>query len=160
MKIYIKVDNLFKLSNKLSLLKKYYINSQISYEVFSQEGLFIIDKNSVFRLIHIDKEIINFENYYNNISLIADYSYTNNLLTFQLPREHVLIPYIYLFFTLPNKSNIKLVIQTTDLSIDPTDNNFLINIVATDLYFESKEDIDLNNLFIKEEINVFLSHLN
>ena len=160
MKIYIKVNSLSKLSNKIHLLKSYYINSQVCYEAFSQEGVFIIDKNSILKLNHTDRSIIHFDNYYNNISLAVDYSYTSILVTYQLPIEHVLIPYIYLFFKLTNNSNIQLVIQTIDLSINENDNNFLINLLPTDIYFESKEDIDLNNPFIKEEINVFLSHLN
>uniref|UniRef100_A0A6C0ES30 Uncharacterized protein n=1 Tax=viral metagenome TaxID=1070528 RepID=A0A6C0ES30_9ZZZZ len=160
MKIYIIFDNLLKLSKQFVLLEPYYIESYIVYEIFSKEGMYIIDSKNTFKLNNTDNRVIHFKNYYKNISLEVDYSYINKIKVYQIPNDHIQISYKYFVFKLSSNSKIKLIIQTVCDTENIVNILPLNSIIPSDIYFESNEDIDLNNHLIKEEINVFLSHLN
>ena len=63
MKIYIELENLYKLSKKIPLLEKYFVKSYLCYEVFSDEGQFIVDNDNIFKIEDFDR-MHNYKTYF------------------------------------------------------------------------------------------------
>ena len=91
-----------------------------------------------------------YENYSHDYGIIVDNSITNKKEVNQIPVDSIIIPVKMLYYSTDKKSKIKLLIQISS----ETDETIL------DFYFEINEDVDVNNIFIKNELNVFLSLLN
>jgi hypothetical protein len=147
MKIYILNYKLNKLNNFLSIFAKTNINIKEIIEIYSNEGNMIIDKENTYKLNYFDKNLIKINNYFNNYDFIIDNSITIREEISQLPSKHLAIHKNIYSFKLNQQSKIKLLIITINNEID-------------DFYFEITEEIDINNVFIKEEFNEFLSMFN
>lgn len=150
MKLFLKDYNILNIKNIIHLLDKYLVNKTIYYDVYSSEGHFIIATNNIYKIEHIDKSCKIYEKYANNLSIIVDNSITNKKEIHQIPEDSIVIPIKNLHYAIDKKSKINLVIQMSS-ECDET---------ILDLYFEINEDVDVNNIFIKNELNVFLSLLN
>jgi len=154
MRIFIFNYNLHNLNNKIKELEKYLVNTTTYHECVSQEGIYHIDQSNIYKLIHNDKNIIKIEKYATDLDIIIDYSYTEKIKEYQIPQDSIVLSFYNLYYSLAANSKIKLVIQKMQK---------LNEFVITDFYFEineKNEKIDINNIFIKKELNVFLSLLN
>ena len=175
MRIYIKDYNLKKMQNIITLLNKsgkFNIVEMQCREIYSNEGIYNINMHNVIEQLYIDdKEIITIENYYNNYTLLIDNSIIMKREIHQIPAEHILQTITRYFICSNEKSLIKLVIEyNTENNENNNENNENNSIKGNNLnfnkpipfnfYFESKNEIDLNNDLIKKEIIVFLSLLN
>lgn len=149
MKIFIKDYNL-NIKNIIHLLDKYLVNKTNYYDVFSSEGHFNILTNNIYKIEHIDKSSKIYEKYSNDFCIIVDYSLINKKEVHQIPVDSIIIPVNNFHYAIDKKSKINLVIQMSS-ECDET---------ILDFYFEINEDVDVNNIFIKNELNVFLSLLN
>jgi hypothetical protein len=152
MKIYINNFNLDILNNITNKLKENLVNSKKYIQLYTDEGIFMIDNKMIHKLNPKDIPIITYNNYYEEFTLIVDPSY--------FVKENVTSVHgtIYLsfetkknYYKINNKSTLSLVIENYYEK-----NNFIPN----DIYFELEKEIDLNNIFIKKEIIEFLSVLN
>ena len=150
MKIFVKDYNLFNIKNIIHLLDKYLVNKTNYYDVFSSQGHFHIATNNIYKIDHIDKSCKIYEKYANNFSIILDNSITHKKEVHQIPEDSIVIPVKNLHYAIDKRSKINLLIQMSS-EFDET---------ILDFYFEINEDIDVNNIFIKNELNVFLSLLN
>lgn len=151
MKIFIKDYNIFILNqDKIKLLDKYLVNTKIHNEIYSKDGIYYVDNNNTYKLLHNDKNIKIFEKYYNNLDIIVDYSDTVKIKEYQIPFDSMVIPVKNMYYSLTSNSKIKLLIQLNNDSDD----------ILLDLYFIIDEEVDVNSIFIKQELNVFLSLLN
>lgn len=161
MRIYIKDYNLKKMHNIITLLNKsgkFDILETQCREIYSKEGIYVISiHNNIEKLNICDKEIITIENYYNNNTLLIDNSFIVKENVHQIPPEHILQDLTRYFICTNQKSPIKLVIEYSN---DNDNDNIKDNPLPFNFYFESKNEIDLNNESIKKEIIVFLSLLN
>jgi hypothetical protein len=156
--IFIKDYNLNKLISKLPLLDKYIKETNLIYEIYSEDGIYQIDSNNIYKLCIDDKPIEYYNNYYNSLSLICDNSSINKIKENQVPNNGIENYIKNIYYSLNSTSKIKLVIQIDNNLFNQNNDNNIINV-----YFEiniKDEDIDLNNYFIKNELNVFLSILN
>lgn len=155
MKIYLinKIPNNF--INKTNLQFK----SQKYNELYSMnDGQYIVNATNCWRIepsFDAKYEII--ENY-NGINLLIDSTNIKkiNVLS-QLPTEYVCNKITeYSYFT-GSKASLKLIIKYLDQPNDLKPNDLKPN----DLYLEyNGEKFDLDNVFLKEELNMFLSLLN
>ena len=156
MRIYIKQYNLNTLHKKIKQMEKYIQKTSDFIEIYSEEGIYQIDTNNIYKLAIIDKPVQQYANYYNDLSLIVDYSFSNKIKDSQVPANGIEICVKNIKYSLQSDSKISMVIQFNKL-INRDDNNII------DVYFEINnkecEEIDLNNYFIKNELNVFLSLL-
>jgi hypothetical protein len=166
MRIYIKDYNLKKMQNIINLLNKsgkFDIVETQCREIYSNEGIYVISiYNNIEQLYIQDKEIITIENYYNNNTLLIDNSIILKGDVHQIPVEHILQSITRYIICTSEKSPIKLVIEYNN-DMDYIKDNKLNNIdiaIPNNFYFETKNEIDLNNECIKKEIIVFLSLLN
>ena len=169
-KIYIQDLNLKDVVRKLSVLDEYYKSQSIETKIYSNnEGVFSITNKGIYELKQIDKPLKYYKDYYTNtntnktFSLILDESYYEKIQVIsQLPNDYLFIKTtIFEFYSNPKvKFIVEGNMESTDIQV-PSNKNPIsryANFTITDFYFQTSEDID--NYFIKEELNVFLSTLN
>jgi len=142
MKLYFKnieIKNIIK----NELLKTTITNNSMFY---SNEGIFTIVKDKIYRIEYINDEIINYKNFLNDMDVILDNTLINKERVFQLPNKHH--PYIYKEYVIKtaNNAEIALVIEETYEII--SDHYFLLN------------NNDIHNQFIKDDIIKLLSYIN
>jgi hypothetical protein len=169
MKIYIDDYNPYTLSNKLNKLKKYLVNTHQYIEIYSDDGIFYIDDLGIYKIIIIQDETIKYTSIQTNCRFLIDRtkSYKENVTT--IPLNHINNTIHKYEYKLDLKSKIKLVIEGTidpNNNIDQTDhisnnlNNESNIFIPNNFYFEILDkNIDFNELFDNNDLNVFLSLL-
>jgi hypothetical protein len=152
MKLYIENYNILKISKKLKQLNGLFINNSYKKEIYSDEGIFTIDKNNLNKITYVDGEISKIPNYIDNVNIIIDKSEETREIVNQLPFENFILNLETRNYALNPQSKIKLVIDfiITD-NMNPEPYNFYIDIPNI---------IDINSPLFKEDLNVFLFHLN
>ena len=150
MRIFINNYSLSKLSTCISSLKKYLIDTKTILEISSDEGEYYIDNLKVYKIHVDDEDAVIYTNYCADINLIVDYSRINLIETNQITNFNVELLYKYYYFALNKSSKIKFVIKSLDE----------VNIIPNDFYFEIEGEVEIDDLFVKNEIIGFLSMLN
>ena len=149
MKIYINNFNLTILGDIQKTLSDLLVGTNIYTELYTNESMYRIDDKTTFRLEPKDGEIALHKNYFNNMTLISDVSYFEKKQdTSILGSEHIHKKITKRTYRLNPKSKINLVIEMADIN------------TPNDIYFEIEDRIDINELFVKQEIIEFLSLLN
>lgn len=154
MRLYIDNFNIEILDEYSELLKKYDLNKSIEnyIELFTDSGIYKINNNCIYLLESIDKEIIKYNNYFKNLTLISDSSeFTNNPTTYINGENHISTQIKREIYKHKLDSKMKLVIESYLNENEYKSNN---------IYFECKNEINIKDLFIKQEIIEFLSILN
>ena len=170
MKVYILNYDLNKISNVVSeLLYLWMMNMTEGIELYSTEGIFYIDNNTTYKLLYNDKSIIKLQNYYKQLNLAIDKSTITREITCQLPPKHLANPIKTFIFKKDAQSKIKLIvigsksfnhIHNSNIPFMDKNLNKELQVIISDFYIDVPDDIDLNNIFIKEEISEFLLMLN
>ena len=152
MKIYINNFNLDILNNISDLFRDKLAYSETYINVLTDESMYIINNKDICLLNSIDKDIITYQNYYKDFTLIVDKSFFNKdkvlsvigetNLSFQIKKD---------YYKMNKKSNIQMIIEYYFVN-----NKF----IPYDIYFEIDKDIDINEFLVKKEIIEFLSVLN
>ena len=155
MRIFIQNYSLSKLINKISSLKPYLVDTTSKLEIISDEGQYYIDNSKAYKKVVSDKPTKLYENYYNDLGLLVDYSEIIIVETNQIPNYNIEMFSTYFYFALNETTKTRFVVQSYDVVIDD-----LTNIKPFDFYFEIEGDVEINNMFFKDEINVFLYLLN
>jgi hypothetical protein len=148
MKIYIKNYSCNKIFEKRQLLHEFLIEKKEIIEIFSNEGLFYIDENNVYKVTYLDKPVFKIDNFIEQIDIIIDPTIIETEINSSIPANHYSIKTEVYKYQLNNTSKIKFVI------IISQDDNMIV-----DYYFVVPDDTDINSKFFKEDINVFLFHL-
>lgn len=152
MKIYINNLNLDIIDEISELFKENFIKTDNYIELYTNESVYHIEDKSIYFLDINDKDIQQFEKYYNNFTLIVDMSFYNKKITSSIHGEtHLSFQITEKHYKLNNYSSVSLVIK---YNLDKT------KLIPNDIYFESQKDININDIFIKKEIIEFLSVLN
>ena len=76
MKIYINNYYIDNLSKKLKGLNKYLISKTNSIEIYSDEGIYLVDENNMYNITYLDRPIQKI-NYTDDIEMSIDLSTTN-----------------------------------------------------------------------------------
>ena len=152
MKIYINNFNLDILNNISDLFRDKLVYSETYINVLTDESMYIINNKDICLLNSIDKDIITYQNYYKDFTLIVDKSFFNKdkvlsvigetNLSFQIKKD---------YYKMNKNSNIQMIIEYYFVN-----NKF----IPYDIYFEIDKDIDINEFLVKKEIIEFLSVLN
>lgn len=170
MKIYIDHFNLRILPDLIKTLSKYKMHSEEFLQLYSPEGIYLVDLNSTMKLNPVDHEIIILKNFYEEFTLIVDPSFYIIEKTNQIPQEHITTKVKRDYFNLndtssKNKNLIKLVIESEKINESNSGFNFLNKnysengYVPTDIYFELPNGSNIKDDLVKEELIVFLSNL-
>jgi len=151
MKIYINNYNIDNLSKKLKGLNEYLINKTNSIEIYSDEGIYLVDENNIYNITYLDRPVQKI-NYTDDVEMCIDLSTTNTIIVNQLPSDNIILKLAtYTYKTCP-RSKVKLIVNfTLNKNMEYKPYNF---------YFDVSDDIDINGPIFKEDINVFLFHLN
>ena len=151
MKIYINNYNIDNLSKKLKGLNEYLINKTNSIEIYSDEGIYLVDENNMYNITYLDRPIEKI-NYTDSIEMSIDLSTTNSIIVNQLPSDNIILKLTTYTYKICPRSKVKLIINfTLNKNMEYKPYNF---------YFDVLDDIDINGPIFKEDINVFLFHLN
>jgi hypothetical protein len=168
MRIYITNILPSSLKHKLTNLEQFITKSFIRNEIVSHDyGIHIIENNNIYRIepnfnpdIHIIKKFLN------NELLIDNTDYKMLPVMSQMPINYVLTKMTIYEYQLDKKSKLKMVVECLDepISSDIFFNQYKqssTNMIPINFYFiYDNKNIDLTDQFLKEEFNVFLSHLN
>ena len=151
MKIYINNYNIDNLSKKLKGLNKYLISKTNSIEIYSDEGIYLVDENNMYNITYLDRPIQKI-NYTDDIEMSIDLSTTNSIIVNQLPSDNIILKLATYIYKICPRSKVKLIVNfTLTKNMEYKPYNF---------YFDVSDDIDINGPIFKEDINVFLFHLN
>ena len=151
MKIYINNYNIDNLSKKLKGLNEYLINKTNSIEIYSDEGIYLVDENNIYNITYLDRPIQKI-NYTDDIEMSIDLSTTNSIIVNQLPSDNIIVKLATYIYKICPRSKVNLIVNfTLTKNMEYKPYNF---------YFDVSDDIDINGPIFKEDINVFLFHLN
>ena len=156
MKIYIDNYNITNLSKKMKGLNKYLTNKTNTIDVYSDEGVFSVDQQNIHKVTYLDKPIkkVKYINETNAIfELMIDSGEITSCIVNQLPPDNVIMKTETQVYQTSPTSKVKLVIISLL-------NRQLNEYKPHDFYFDVSNDIDINSPIFKEDINVFLFHLN
>lgn len=152
-KIYINNFNLNDFSNKINNINtvaKSCIRT-IKHYIYSKEGFFIINYNSICKIERIDCECEKI--LLNNKNIIIDKSYDNIIKNiYQIPIDHKICKQITYQYKINNKSRLSFIIETL------LDKNFINEEKVINYYFTVGNSVNINE--VEEEIDTFLSILN
>jgi hypothetical protein len=156
MKIYIENYNIENLSKKMKGLNKYLTNKTNVIEVYSDEGIFVIDQQNIYKVDYLDKPIKNGKYISETgavFNMMIDTTETTKAIVNQLPPDNVIMKTETHLYEINATSKTKLVVISTL-------NKAINEYKPRDFYFDVSNDIDINSPIFKEDINVFLFHLN
>jgi hypothetical protein len=156
MKIYIDNYNIENLSKKLKGLNKYLINKTNTIDVYSDDGIFSVDQQNIHNITYLDKPVKKGKYISDTgavFDILIDTSETTLSIVNQLPPDNVIMKTETQVYQTSTTSKVKLVIVSL-LSRQ------LNEYKPHDFYFDVSNDIDINSPIFKEDINVFLFHLN
>ena len=156
MKIYIENYNIENLSKKMKGLNKYLTNKTNVIEVYSDEGIFVIDQQNIYKVDYLDKPIKNGKYISDTgavFNMMIDTTETTKAIMNQLPPDNVIMKTETQVYQINATSKTKLVVI---LTLNKAVNEYK----PYDFYFDVSNDIDINSQIFKEDINVFLFHLN
>ena len=90
MRVYLENYAIQNLGAKLHLLHKYYVSMLETIEIYSPEGVFVIDENKIYKLNNItDVPLNRIETPHKNIYLIIDQSHYIKEEVHQIPFQHI-----------------------------------------------------------------------
>ena len=137
-------------------LNKYLTNKTNTIDVYSDEGVFSVDQQNIHKVTYLDKPIkkVKYINETNTIfELMIDSGEITSCIVNQLPPDNVIMKTETQVYQTSPTSKVKLVIISLL-------NRQLNEYKPHDFYFDVSNDIDINSPIFKEDINVFLFHLN
>ena len=156
MKIYIDNYSITNLSKKMKGLNKYLTNKTNTIDVYSDEGIFSVDQQNIYKITYLDKPVKKAK-YINEDNTIFDFlidsSETTSSIVNQLPQDNLVMKTETQVYQTNATSKVKLVIISLV-------NKQLNEYKPHDFYFDVSNDIHINSPIFKEDINVFLFHLN
>jgi hypothetical protein len=145
-KIY--VDS-FKLSSgSMKKLNEYLVKEEIKLILYSDEGVFSIENEKVFKLKPVDSPILR-EEFEGLILLFDDSHFEKESIFSQLPSEPLSQGFTRKYYSLNKTYNTLLQLVVDERNGVPFNHYFLLN----DAYF-------FDNILVKKELNGFLSLLN
>ena len=168
MRIYISTIIPSSLKNKLTNLEQFITKSFTRNELVSEDyGIHIIENNNIYRIEpNFNPDIYIIKKFLNNELLIDNTDYKMLPVVSQLPVNYILTKMTIHEYQLDKKSKLKMIVEYVE---EPVLQDLFFaqckqtnaNLVPINFYFTyDNKNIDLSDQFLKEEFNVFLSHLN
>ena len=156
MKIYIDNYNITNLSKKMKGLNKYLTNKTNTIDIYSDEGIFSVDQQNIHKITYLDKPVkkVKYINENNTVfDMLIDTSEATSSIVNHFPPDNLIMKTETQVYQTCVTSKVKLVIISLL-------NKHVNEYKPHDFYFDVSDDIDINSPIFKEDINVFLFHLN
>ena len=142
--------------NTLLKLEKLYNKVKNYKDIYSQDGIFRIENNIIYKLIPEDYPIENFE--YNNINFLLDKSkHIFRKDIYCIPYNHIVYNIQQIEYKFDSKSKISLILEYSGECLNPTANGG-VGVSPTDIYFYTNEENLCQNY--KNNICEYFSLLN
>ena len=144
-------------------LNKYIGKKEMMYEIYSDEGILVLENKLVFKKSIIDDDVKNVKNYIEGKDILIDNSSVKLEETYQIPCNNKVISSIKISYLVNPRSHIKL-----NIILTPNENwkneyldkeNFYKYGNVLDFYFDVMDHIDIYGDFCKNEINELLSQI-
>ncbi len=165
MKIYLKKYNPMNILKKIKLIDEYFYSMKNSTEIISEEGIFYIDDNKFYKIDVILDELVEFR--IKTCEILLDKTIYNKNLVHQLPSDHNIDNITSFYYSINQKSKIKLVVEGNYKSFyknNSENNNEILNkyqhFYPTNFYFEAPNEKTEFDILNNDDLNVFLSLLN
>jgi len=162
MRIYVEEIQPKKITrDKLSKLEEYFSIKKDILEIFSEQGMYLVENEKVWKLFPKSDKMTKVVE--DGVTFFLDESIIEKKICSQIPMEHACIETTIFIY---HMKNVKLVIEgyyeesvSSKMNVDKSDK--YSNFITTNFYFEPKNaNLDISNPFMKNEINVFLLMLN
>ncbi len=145
MKIYLKNYIVRDVMKRISLFDKYHIATNNYYDFFSEEGIFQVTNNAIYKMNAVDATILNVKRP-DGHELIVDKSVITLTNCHHIPAYHIVSP-IYSFVYQIKRGGPKLVIDGTYNSHHKTLDDKYLGFTPSDFYFDvHSETDDINGL--------------
>jgi hypothetical protein len=177
MKIYVNSYNPIDMLDKIKKIDTNFSKSSKYIEIVSNNGLYKIENNNLFKLHTVDTPVQILKQYYKNLVFFIDKSYfkAENIYS-QIPPEHDIRDVTCFYYDVceatllykkkKNDYSIQLVVEGTykenEINLQTNSNNVnnkYYRFVPHDFYFLVNDNFDFDNYFCKEVFNEFLSQL-
>lgn len=153
MKIYIENYNPDKIANKIPALDKHYHSTTRITEIFSDEGIFIIDSKNCNKINIISDGLTKLNN------LLIDKSKYTTEISHHIPLAHIHIQTTRFYYCINPKTKLRLVIEGSTPKNQSASDKYA-DFIPTDFYFEVLNEKTDTELINNDDLNVFLSLLN
>lgn len=151
MKLYIENYNIENIFKKQKSLDQFLSNKSNIFEVYSTDGIYVVDQKNIYKLSILDKNIIKINNFIEKYNILIDKSEITTKNVNQIPFDNFILKAENYIYKLNNKSRIKLVLN---LILNKT-----MEYIPADFYFDIPDDLDVNSPLFKQDIQEFLFHL-
>ena len=149
MKLYIDSYHYNPNKLKINLLKnKFKHDKCISVEFYTDNGIYTIENNELYKLVPMDNpiELVNIH----GLDFIIDKSYYTKKQHHQLSPDHTIIKKTHYVFC---NSKVSLVVEG---DVSANDDDF----IPTNFYFDTHSNNSIDDIMILNEFNEFLSTFN
>ena len=145
MKIYLEKYIVGDVMKNISEIDKYYTRSENCIEIFSEEGMYHVTANKIYKLNITDEKITNIK-HPDGIDLIVDKSTVSYVEVHHVPSYHIMIHSTrFIYQTKPN--GLKLIIEGIyNPNHSMTDK--YVDFMPSDFYFEVNSEFDCVNGFL------------
>jgi hypothetical protein len=144
MKLYIENYNIQNIFKKQKSLDQFLSNKSNIFEVYSTDGIYVVDQNNIYKLSILDKNIIKIDNFIEKYNILIDKSEITTKNVNQIPFDNFILKSENYIYKLNNKSRIKLVLN---LILNET-----MEYIPADFYFDIPDDLDVNSPLFKQDI--------
>lgn len=144
-------------------------------EIYSPEGIYILQNNKTYKMScekgKKPRKVLNYfdeNSKYKNI--IIDYSLVkNDTQYYHIPLEHVCCKTETFIYSRSEKSQVELLVkgfyQKKEIELNKKETNHYLNtdkylnLVVTDFYFNIKDDLELNDINLRDDLEFFYNLL-
>ena len=127
-------------------------------DVYTNEGFFRVDNQNVYRMEPTDVPAVVYPQYYGQCTLVVDpSSFKRTLERAVCGTEHCVQQVKMLYYRFHAKSKLSFVLECMR---QPSEEEVEESWIVCDAYFESTEPVQVQELFVKQEIIEFLTFLN
>jgi galactitol-specific phosphotransferase system IIB component len=145
MKIYLKNYIVGDVIKKIAGIDRYYTRTNHIIEIFSEEGMYQVTANKIYKLNTVDEKITNVMRS-DGVEIIVDKSTISSVEAYHVPAHHIMIPSSHFIYQLkPNGT--KLIIEGS-YSTKCSCADKYVGFLPSDFYFEVNSEIDDLNGFL------------
>ena len=148
MKIYLKNYIVGDVMKKISGIDRYYTRTKHIIEIFSEEGMYQVTANKIYKLNPIDEKITNLTRP-DGIVIVVDKSTILSVEAYRVPSHHNIIHSTHFIYQ-AKPNGVKLVIEGGYRTNSSTADKY-VGFLPSDFYFEVNSEV--------EDLDVFLSLL-
>jgi hypothetical protein len=109
-------------------IEQFYKKTETTKMIYSNEGIFSVELNNIFKMIPVDKPIKKITNYKKGVTILIDESYFEKQLVYsQIPFDHIFLEQSFKYYCLGNIDGVIFDIYLVIEENNPVNFYFLTN---------------------------------